>query len=271
MIIAAKNAENTIRIAVKSALASLRSTDEVLVMDDNSSDRTRKLLQAIQDSRLKVFTSDSTLGRSEARNRLIQNSKGGIIAILDADDVSLPWRFELGRKSLRDHEAVFSTALIFGSAMNLLPFLPQIPRAIPSSRFALELLGRNPIVHSTAMYLKSAIPGPVAYRQSEAEEYDLWLRMSNAGCRMRRFRLPWVLYRIHEGQASRAAGFNERGENCPYVQSEQIELSAKLGLDHLSIANAKAEARKRVHSSSFLAKLEIQGLPQRMKHLLRMR
>ena len=269
VIIAAKNAEATILLSVRSALAGLRTYDEVLVMNDNSSDLTQQVLEVVEDRRLRTFSSQVTLGRSEARNRLIRESKGEVIAILDADDCSLPWRFELGRRALLRYDAVFSTALVFGSALKFLPFLPQVPRAIPANRFAEELLGRNPIVHSTAMYRKSAIPSTLAYRDSEAEEYDLWLRMINVGCAMRRFRFPWVLYRLHEGQASRAPGFNQRGEECPFVIAEQEELASKLELKGHSLDEAKVKARSQVSSSSLLARIEVSGLPEWMKRLLR--
>jgi len=269
VVIAAKNSEKTVLLAVRSALNGLRRYDEVLVMNDNSSDQTGLVLRGIRDRRLRIFESSVTLGRSEARNRLISESKGELIAILDADDFSLPWRFELGRRALNHYDAVFSTALVFGSALKLLPFLPQIPRAIHSNLFAQELLGRNPVVHSTAIYRKSAIPSSPPYRDSEAEEYDLWLRMINAGCLMRRYRFPWVLYRLHEGQASRAPGFNKRGEECPFVIGEQEKLASHLQLTGLSLDEAKAQARSQTSSRSLLARIEIRGLPERVKRLLR--
>lgn len=270
VVIAAKNAEATILLAVKSALLGLRKEDEVLVLNDNSSDLTTQVLGQVRDSRLRVFSSEVTLGRSEARNRLIREAKGQLIAILDADDCSLPWRFEVGRRALLRYDAVFSTAIVFGSSLKLLPFLPQVPRAIPSDRFAEELLGRNPIVHSTAIYRKDAIPQALAYRDSEAEEYDLWLRMINAGCQLRRFRFPWVLYRLHEGQASRAEGFNKRGEECNFVIREQKTLASNLGLSNLSLQEAKVRANSLVSTSSFLARLEVNGLSPQMKRLVKL-
>lgn len=268
VIIAAKNAEDTIGPAIRSALFGLTAEDEVLVMLDNPSDETAARVQSIHDERLRVFSSPVTLGRSEARNKLIKKSRGEIIAILDADDLCLPWRFKRGRKALHLYDAVFSTALIFGPRLRAVPLLPQLPRPIGSAEFALELLGRNPIVHSSAMYRRRAIPCDLAYRKSEAEEYDLWLRMANEGARMKRFGFPWVMYRLHESQASRTEGFVERGESCRLVREEQTKLARTLGIPVSSLEEMKHQARVAVSKKSLLARVEVLGLPRFLRKIV---
>ena len=93
VIVAAKNAGDTISLCLKSALLGLREDDELLVFLDGCSDDTPEKVRAIADSRVRVFESETGVGRSEARNYLIKKSTSNYIAVLDADDIALPWRF----------------------------------------------------------------------------------------------------------------------------------------------------------------------------------
>jgi hypothetical protein len=98
------------------------------------------------------------------------------------------------------------------------------------------------------------------YRASEAEEYDLWLRMINAGYRLYRTASPWVLYRVHTNQASQTPGFVERGSNCSLVQSEQLKLAGTLDLASDNIQEIRSKALAHVSGNGILARLELAGL-----------
>jgi succinoglycan biosynthesis protein ExoU len=95
VIIAAKNAADTISRAISSALRE-RQTAEVIVVDDGSSDRTAETSIAADDGtgRLKVLRLDTNKGPAFARNHAIANSTAPLIAILDADDFFLKGRFD---------------------------------------------------------------------------------------------------------------------------------------------------------------------------------
>jgi len=260
VIVIARNAESTIFLALLSLLISLRKCDEVLLLLDACSDSTELKAKRLTDKRIRIFSVSEPLGRSRGRNFLIERARGEIIGVLDADDIALPWRFFLARKLLRNNDAVFGTAIVFGKSLKYIPFLPQPLRTIYPSMMAIECLGRNPIVHSSATFKRSALGDETAYRDSEAEEYDLWLRMLNSGLRLYRSALPVVLYRMHPNQASQQPGFIERGQNCSLVIGEQMNLASKIGLPHESVDEVRRIALERVSQSSILARLEVLGL-----------
>ncbi len=87
VIIAAKNASDTIDIAIRSALVE-PEVAEVMVIDDGSTDTTSDVAHAADDGtgRLRVVRFDVNRGPSAARNHAISISSAPLISILDADD-----------------------------------------------------------------------------------------------------------------------------------------------------------------------------------------
>jgi succinoglycan biosynthesis protein ExoO len=91
-VIAAYNAEDTIRRAIESALAQRGVSVEVIVADDRSSDSTAAIAGSFPDERVRVVTLDGNRGPGGARNAALVIAKGRWIAVLDSDDTVFPGR-----------------------------------------------------------------------------------------------------------------------------------------------------------------------------------
>lgn len=93
IIIAAKNAADTITRAIASALAEPEAA-EVVVIDDASTDDTARTARAADDGsgRLDVVRFDENRGPAAARNHAIAISQSPLLGVLDADDFFLPGR-----------------------------------------------------------------------------------------------------------------------------------------------------------------------------------
>jgi glycosyltransferase involved in cell wall biosynthesis len=101
VLIPAYNAAATIQATLDSVLCQTVPADEILVMDDGSSDETATILKRY-GPRIKAF-SQTNGGLSSARNALIAKAQGDLIAFLDSDDLWHPRYLETQRKLFELH------------------------------------------------------------------------------------------------------------------------------------------------------------------------
>src|SRR5450631_666278 len=83
------NAERFVTTAIRSVLAQSFSDFEFLVIDDGSEDHSLKICRHLAERRTRIITQKNH-GVARARNTGIAEARGGIIALLDADDVWAP-------------------------------------------------------------------------------------------------------------------------------------------------------------------------------------
>lgn len=106
VIIPTHNRASVVPRAVASALACLRPGDEVIVVDDGSSDGTAEALAPYAD-RIR-YEPVPHGGAGRARNRGVALARGPLVAFLDSDDEWAPDKIELQRRLLaRRPEVVF--------------------------------------------------------------------------------------------------------------------------------------------------------------------
>lgn len=92
ILIPCYNAENWISQAIESALTQTYTNQEVIVIDDGSTDNSLAQIKSFGD---KIFwETRPNQGGNAARNRLLELSKGDWIQYLDADDYLLPNKIE---------------------------------------------------------------------------------------------------------------------------------------------------------------------------------
>lgn len=109
IVIAARDAEDTIEAALSSILAQTHSKLEVIVVDDASSDLTLARARAIAafDARVVVQEAPGHRGPAWCRNLGLTVARGAFSSFHDADDVSHPTKIERQLATLLAHpEAV---------------------------------------------------------------------------------------------------------------------------------------------------------------------
>ena len=93
-VIPSRNRPQIVRRAVQSALAQTCTDLEVVVVIDGPDSITVKVLEQMNDPRVRVIELAESVGASEARNIGAQQARGQWIALLDDDDEWLPTKIE---------------------------------------------------------------------------------------------------------------------------------------------------------------------------------
>ena len=94
VIMTVYNGERYLQEAVDSILVQTFKDFEFIIVDDGSTDNTAEVLADCKDPRIKVVKQEHQ-GMAQGRNRGVEEACGEYIAIMDADDVSLPERLEV--------------------------------------------------------------------------------------------------------------------------------------------------------------------------------
>ena len=92
IIIPVYNIQDYIAEAIKSVLNQTRHADELIIIDDGSTDRTGEIVKSFGDA--VTYIAQTNTGAAVARNRGIEFSHGDWIAFLDGDDIYEPQKLE---------------------------------------------------------------------------------------------------------------------------------------------------------------------------------
>jgi glycosyltransferase involved in cell wall biosynthesis len=95
---------------VESILAQLSAEDELVVVDDASSDESPAILSGIKDPRLHVHRNERNLGVLQTFERALTLSRGEILFLSDHDDVWLPGKVARALEIFASHPRVTMVA-----------------------------------------------------------------------------------------------------------------------------------------------------------------
>ncbi len=148
-VIPAYNAQDYLSDAILSCLNQTHKNIEVIVVDDGSTDSTRRLIQhfAEKDPRCHAIFCPENRGRGNARNEGNELASAPIIAVLDADDMAERNRAKNTLEFL-DRGVLYGAAYVVDSLGNQ---VGQLKAEDFNLGKALED-GVNRIVHSTMAY-----------------------------------------------------------------------------------------------------------------------
>jgi glycosyltransferase involved in cell wall biosynthesis len=239
------NGQLTLTEAVQSILAQTCRDFELIAVDDGSTDGSLEILKgfAAKDSRVRIFSRPNT-GIAGALNDAIRHARGKFFARMDADDISLPQRFEEQVAYLRQH----TDCVLLGSRVLLVePFgspLYASDHVTDHDGIAGQLIRGVgwAVVHPAAMMRAEAVRSAGGYRADRVpiEDLDLFLRLIEIG---RAANLPQVLLhyrqhlesanhkRFHEQETKKRAciaeAYARRGQSLPegWTPSPRHQLS----------------------------------------------
>lgn len=185
VVVRAFNCEEYIGQAIEGMLAQTFQDFEIVVVDDASMDGTGAILQAYarRDERIRVFRNEIHLGPVKTMNACLRHARGELIAVHDADDVSLPHRLETQANFLRANPQI---ALVGGGAYitdekgEVINVVTEERREGEQVRQRLE--EGNSFQHTSMMYRRECIEAIGLYDEFflYSHDYDMVIRMADA-------------------------------------------------------------------------------------------
>jgi len=107
IVIPAYNGEQYLKLTIESSLNQRRKADEIIVVDDGSTDRTAEIAKSsVWSGQIKYFYNGQSTGFVDAWNRGIRKANGEFVAILHQDDLIHPEYLYRVEKALQRYSEV---------------------------------------------------------------------------------------------------------------------------------------------------------------------
>ena len=162
----------------------------------------------VEDSPVRVdhVVIEENLGLGPALDRGLTACDHEIVARMDADDVSLPTRFEKQVPVVEAGADIVGSGLLeFGSSVHEVVGRRTPPTDPAEIRRVIRF--RDPFNHPTVVYRRSAVQAAGGYTDMALmEDYLLFARMVDAGARPANLAEPLVCYRVGAGAYARRGG-----------------------------------------------------------------
>lgn len=206
VVMSVYNDEAFVGQAIDSILGQTFGDFEFLIIDDRSTDRSAEVIaeRAASDSRIRILPSPSK-GRVPALNALFAAAAAPLTALMDSDDVCRPERFARQLEFLRANPGtgVVSCNCDIIDETGAPLVRPSIDRPLAHEDLIANLED-GPLLNHNAVMLETAKVREIGgYRAiyRHAEDYDLWLRLSQV-TRMANLPECLVSYRVYGEQVS---------------------------------------------------------------------
>ncbi len=205
-VIPAYNAERYLRPAIDSVLAQMGVANEVIVVDDGSTDSTPAILKEYAD-RIRVVRQTNS-GLSAARNAGIAESRAEYVAILDADDIWLPEKLSK-QLSLLDanpqYAMVHSRTYSWDAETDERTDFVKANQSLYQDDCFGQLFTHNAICVSSVVVRRALLTELGGFDSNitrpTTQDHDLWLRITHKHP-IGFVEQPGVLYRRHADNAS---------------------------------------------------------------------
>ena len=216
--------ERFLREAIDSILNQTFTDFEFIIINDGSTDGTLEIIQSYSDKRIRLVNNESNQGIVACLNHGIELAQGEYIARMDADDISLPERFEKQIRFLEENPDVG----VCGTWRKNIDANGDIigERTHPKEDYLIKwklFLNTNPISHPTILMRADLVKSVGGYNEKfkHCEDYDLWRRLIY---KTKIYNIPEFLlsYRYHDNNITTTQ------------QSTQMDNSKKIAIGLMS-------------------------------------
>lgn len=269
VVVANYNYGRFIQEAIESVLAQDIPADEVLVIDDCSTDGSREAI-APYAGRVRVEYNDANLGIVDNFNKAVSLTSGDYVIFLGADNrmrSDCVGRLKARLDGAPEAVVAYSDMAIFGPRANLLAekvdagqvggsrveyspvYLWRFPDPTPGTIANMPAVN---FIHGSAMYRRSAFNRVGGYRKTDgAEDHDLFKRMLDGGGLALHEPHALIEYRQHSPtQANTAIGAQLEVANLRARLAEAIDWAASRDREVVAATELVADLRRQLVQST---------------------
>lgn len=202
------NGERFLAEAIESVLAQTFTDFEFLIVDDGSTDSSRKIIEAYaaKDARIRPIVRENR-GLIASLNQMLAEARAPLVARMDADDVCLPERLARQAEFLHDHpdygvvgcwtEDIDERGAPWAGA-------DFTYHPLTHEQLLANIDRREPLLcHPAVVYRRDLVLSVGGYHAAyrHCEDLDLWLRLANV-TRLGNIPLKLLRYRHYPDQVS---------------------------------------------------------------------
>ena len=219
------NGQQYLSEAIESVLHQTYGDFEFIIVDDGSADASGDILRtyAAQDSRVVLLRHEHNMGLTKSLNEGLSIAQGVYLARQDADDVSLPGRFEKQVTYLDAHPAVGLLGTAYSVINESGKCLATHRHPQVNTEILWQMLFHNAFCHTSMMWRRNLFePGGGWYdeRLLYSQDYELWVRLmqTTTGANLD---LPLVAWRQHDANIDATSRIQQQ-ELATVIAWEQI-------------------------------------------------
>lgn len=189
----------------------LPPSEIILIVDGPVDDQLNNKIEELCNKHkiIKLFRNEQNVGLGITLNKGILECENEIVARMDSDDYSLPTRFEEQFNLMQQNnlDLVGSAVEEFIEDVQNVVSIKNVPTT--QTEIVEYAKTRNPFCHPSVMFKKSKVLESGSYIDMHfCEDYYLWVRMIQKGCKVGNISKPLVKMRVSEDLYARRGGLS---------------------------------------------------------------
>lgn len=202
------NGEKFIKKQLESILGQLEKNDEVIISDDMSTDNTLKIIEGLNDSRIKIFLHENNHGFTQNFENALKNANGKYIFLSDQDDEWISDKVNITLNELKKYDFVVSDCITVdenGKILDNSRFEKfKIKKGFFRIMYKMRYLGC--CMAFKKEILEKAMPFP---KRVDLVEHDTWLAsVAELYYKVKLIDRPLIYYKRHGNNVS-SGGFDK--------------------------------------------------------------
>ncbi len=219
------NGDKYISAQLDSILCQLGEADELVISDDSSTDDTVRIIESVEDRRIRLYTGNTF--RDPIRNfqHCLQLAKGDLIFLADQDDLWIDHKYEKICSLLAEYDLVVSDSIVVDEDLRVLE--PSFFRFFGSGKGVIKNIIRSSYYGSCMAFRSSLLLAALPFPPTKEIGHDLWLGLvAEMTGKVLFYDEPLLYYRRHSEAFTRTGRGKSKRTLATKIRGRLVMLQA---------------------------------------------